>query len=96
MVERLAPVIAVPPVQTATGERFIPGEMTGDIELEHIHRYRFAAQLVVKKTVLDIASGDGYGSAYLAQTARMGRIPASSYTRGTRRRTRGRAIPLVR
>jgi GT2 family glycosyltransferase/glycosyltransferase involved in cell wall biosynthesis/SAM-dependent methyltransferase len=70
MVERLAPVIAVPPVQTATGERFIPGEMTGDIELEHIHRYRFAAQLVVKKTVLDIASGDGYGSAYLAQTAR--------------------------
>jgi GT2 family glycosyltransferase/ubiquinone/menaquinone biosynthesis C-methylase UbiE/glycosyltransferase involved in cell wall biosynthesis len=54
----------------ADGERFLPGIMAGDIELEHVHRYKFAAQLSVNKTVLDIASGEGYGSAYLSQTAR--------------------------
>ncbi len=58
------------PVPTASGERFIPGTMSGEIELEHIHRYRFAAQLGVKKTVLDIASGEGYGSAFLSHTAK--------------------------
>ena len=52
------------------GERFLPGIMTGDIELEHLHRYKFASQLSAKKTVLDIASGEGYGSAYLARVAR--------------------------
>ncbi len=51
-----------------TGERFNPG-MTGEIELEHVHRYRFASQFVTGKRVLDIASGSGYGSAFLANTA---------------------------
>ena len=55
---------------TSNGERFIPGTMSGDVELEHVHRYRFAAQLGVNKTVLDIASGEGYGSAFLSQTAK--------------------------
>lgn len=52
------------------GERFVPDEMHGNIELEHRHRYVFASQFVSGKTVLDIASGEGYGSALLAKTAR--------------------------
>ena len=65
-----APVIAGPPALVADGERFLPDLMSGDIELEHLHRYRFAGRLVAKKIVLDIASGEGYGSAYLAQNAK--------------------------
>ena len=52
------------------GERFLPGVMEGVIALEHNHRYRFASQLVAGKDVLDIASGEGYGSAWLARYAR--------------------------
>lgn len=52
-----------------TGERYVP-EVCGNIELEHLHRYLLAKQLVIGKTVLDVASGEGYGSAMLAQTAR--------------------------
>jgi ubiquinone/menaquinone biosynthesis C-methylase UbiE len=51
-----------------TGERFIP-EVQGNIELEHYHRYLQAAELAEGKTVLDIASGEGYGSALLAVKA---------------------------
>ncbi|MEO6202822.1 MAG: glycoside hydrolase family 99-like domain-containing protein [Nitrospirales bacterium] len=52
-----------------TGERFVPG-VIGDIELEHLHRYYLARELAVGKDVLDIASGEGYGSALLAEVAR--------------------------
>ena len=52
-----------------TGERYVP-TLRGDIELEHLHRYLFACKAVAGKTVLDIASGEGYGSAMLAQTAK--------------------------
>lgn len=52
-----------------TGERFVP-EQQGAIELEHLHRYLCAADLGVQKDVLDIASGEGYGSAILAAVAR--------------------------
>jgi ubiquinone/menaquinone biosynthesis C-methylase UbiE len=52
------------------GERFVPGEMHGNIELEHRHRYLFASQFVSGKAVLDIACGEGYGSALLAKSAR--------------------------
>ncbi len=52
-----------------TGERYIPS-VTGVIELEHIHRYLMAKPLAVGKHVLDIASGEGYGSAMLAEVAR--------------------------
>ncbi len=51
-----------------TGERFLPTE-TGDIELEHNHRYLIAAEFAAGKIVLDIASGEGYGSALLARHA---------------------------
>ncbi|WP_157014691.1 glycosyltransferase [Mesorhizobium xinjiangense] len=51
-----------------TGERYVP-ELQGEIELEHIHRYLLACQLVKDKSVLDIACGEGYGSAILARHA---------------------------
>jgi SAM-dependent methyltransferase/GR25 family glycosyltransferase involved in LPS biosynthesis len=52
-----------------TGERFVP-QVGGNIELEHMHRYLFACELVANKDVLDIACGEGYGTAKLAQLAR--------------------------
>ena len=51
-----------------TGERYLP-EIEGNIELEHFHRYLFAKQFSLGKRVLDIASGEGYGSALLARSA---------------------------
>jgi SAM-dependent methyltransferase/glycosyltransferase involved in cell wall biosynthesis len=51
-----------------TGERYLP-EVDGQIELEHLHRYLLAARLVRGKAVLDIASGEGYGSDLLAKHA---------------------------
>jgi ubiquinone/menaquinone biosynthesis C-methylase UbiE len=51
-----------------TGERFIPGTR-GEIWIEHWHRYHFASRWVAGKRVLDIACGEGYGSALLARRA---------------------------
>ena len=51
-----------------TGERFLP-EMSGETALEHLHRYFLAAEHATSKYVLDIASGEGYGSFVLAQSA---------------------------
>ena len=51
-----------------TGERFVP-EVHGEIELEHLHRYYLAKEIVQGKIVLDIASGEGYGSHMLSQAA---------------------------
>ncbi len=53
----------------ATGERFLPEQMLGDIELEHMHRYAIALNFAAGKNVLDIASGEGYGSNLLASVA---------------------------
>ncbi len=53
-----------------TGERMIPAHHKGGmIYGEHIVRYQAAVDLVKGKTVLDIASGSGYGSALLGTTA---------------------------
>lgn len=52
-----------------TGERFVPGEAEGDIELEHLHRYSLVCALATGKRILDVASGEGYGSAMLAAHA---------------------------
>ncbi|MDR6936855.1 glycosyltransferase [Luteibacter sp. 3190] len=52
-----------------TGERYIPSEQ-GEIRQEHLHRYAWCRSLVDGKDVLDIASGEGYGSALLAELAR--------------------------
>ena len=45
-----------------TDERMIPESSNSPTFWEHIHRYRFAAMWVKDKRVLDIASGEGYGS----------------------------------
>ena len=52
-----------------TGER-LTTETTGQTEIEHLHRYFFARSLCRGLDVLDIASGEGYGAAMLAQVAR--------------------------
>ena len=51
-----------------TGERMIPTEMNRTY-FEHIHRYAFAQEFTDNKIVLDIASGEGYGSFVLAKNA---------------------------
>ncbi|GAB3693579.1 hypothetical protein GCM10027592_13570 [Spirosoma flavus] len=53
-----------------TGERYLP-ELSGEIACEHLNRYYFVTnQLDLKnKKVLDIASGEGYGSNLIAQFA---------------------------
>ena len=48
-----------------TGERFIPGTR-GEIWVEHWHRYHFAARWAEGREVLDVACGEGYGTALLA------------------------------
>jgi 2-polyprenyl-3-methyl-5-hydroxy-6-metoxy-1,4-benzoquinol methylase len=56
-----------------TGERYLPfvDPMTtgAEIHYEHLHRYAFALQFVKDKYVLDLASGEGYGSYLLANEA---------------------------
>lgn len=51
-----------------TGERFVGGAGV-EITYDHLLRYFFALQLVQGKQVLDIASGEGYGAALLANSA---------------------------
>jgi O-antigen biosynthesis protein len=53
-----------------TGERFHP-DRAGEMWFEHWHRYLAVTPLVAGKRVLDIASGEGYGSAQLASVAAM-------------------------
>src|SRR4030095_10516446 len=54
-----------------TGERFIPLDrlMNDETAFEHLHRYHAVSELVKDKVVLDIASGEGFGSAILAKSA---------------------------
>ncbi|WP_162291212.1 glycosyltransferase [Pseudodesulfovibrio profundus] len=53
-----------------TGERFVFHESVSlEMTCEHIHRYMFAALHVEGKKVLDVASGEGYGSHILSQVA---------------------------
>jgi len=54
-----------------TGERFIPSDslMNDETAFEHLHRYHSVSGLIKGKVVLDIASGEGYGSAILAASA---------------------------
>lgn len=51
-----------------TGERYLP-KIKGQIRYEHLHRYGLCLDIVEGKSVLDIASGEGYGSAILSRTA---------------------------
>src|SRR5262249_31722780 len=52
-----------------TGERFLPWIKESSVAYEHLHRYAYAAGLVKGKRVLDLASGEGYGSKILAGAA---------------------------
>jgi len=54
-----------------TGERFIPSEgIQNIIQLEHYHRYYAIKNLLEDKVVLDIASGEGYGSYFMSKYAK--------------------------
>ncbi|GFE68438.1 bifunctional 2-polyprenyl-6-hydroxyphenol methylase/3-demethylubiquinol 3-O-methyltransferase UbiG [Chroococcus sp. FPU101] len=52
-----------------TGERYIPSE-NGIICYEHLHRYLCCLNFASEKKVLDIACGEGYGSAILSRFAK--------------------------
>lgn len=63
--------INIPPAsegENFTGERLVLG-VGLDIEHEHFHRYVWAADLCTDLKVLDVASGDGYGTYILSQRA---------------------------
>jgi SAM-dependent methyltransferase len=62
---RVATGTAVNDKMEFTGERFIPGTR-GEIWVEHWHRYYFAARWAQGREVLDVACGEGYGTALLA------------------------------
>jgi ubiquinone/menaquinone biosynthesis C-methylase UbiE len=51
-----------------TGERFLP-EMGAEISFEHRVRYLFAKEFIKNKKVLDVPSGEGYGSFELSKVA---------------------------
>lgn len=52
-----------------TGERCVPWAPDHQMIYEHMHRYNFAASFCVGRRVLDLASGEGYGSAILGAVA---------------------------
>src|SRR5213594_2641572 len=56
------------PMMEFTGERYIPS-LEGQIKYEHLHRYALSLGFVAGKSVMDIASGEGYGAALLASKA---------------------------
>ena len=51
-----------------TGEPYTSADV-GELKHEHYHRYFFALQFCDKKEVLDVGSGEGYGSALLGIVA---------------------------
>ena len=54
-----------------TGERFVPGDPNakGEMWFEHWHRYHYVLPLVAGKAILDVACGEGYGSALMSRHA---------------------------
>ncbi len=54
-----------------TGERYLPWVDDPATSYEHWHRYAYVSQFVRDRRVLDLACGEGYGSALLAQTAEL-------------------------
>lgn len=55
-----------------TGERFIPTQSlsSDEIGIEHLHRYHSVIPFIRNKTVLDIACGEGYGTALIGKFAK--------------------------
>jgi len=52
-----------------TGERLVPWAPDAQVVYEHYHRYLWARPLVAGRRVLDLGSGEGFGSALLADSA---------------------------
>jgi ubiquinone/menaquinone biosynthesis C-methylase UbiE len=52
-----------------TGERLVTSVTALHGVIEHLHRYALALEITKNKTVLDIASGEGYGSFLLSGSA---------------------------
>ena len=50
-----------------TGERLVTNMNKSFGTIEHLHRYAIAQEICKDKIVLDIASGEGYGSALISQ-----------------------------
>jgi hypothetical protein len=61
------PISPNEPLELA-GEHYI-GAAAEEVRHEHYHRYFFALQFCDKKEVLDVGSGEGYGSALLGMVA---------------------------
>ena len=53
-----------------TGERCVPWAPDVQVVYEHFHRYLWARSLVADRRVLDLGSGEGFGAALLASSAR--------------------------
>ena len=53
-----------------TGERLITSVKAMHGVIEHLHRYALAKQIIKDKIVLDIASGEGYGSFLMSKDAK--------------------------
>src|SRR5947209_1815732 len=66
MIERRA---GAPRLIDWTGERCVPWAPDVQVVYEHLHRYLWAAPLVAGRTVLDLACGEGFGSAILGRQA---------------------------
>ena len=87
-----------------TEERYLPWMTDPVIAYEHLHRYAVAAELAVGKRVLDLATGEGYGAAMLAERAATVtgvelnesavHHASSKYTRGNLRFVRGSMIDV--
>ena len=52
-----------------TGERVVPGMALTYGVIEHLHRYAVGREFCCGRTVLDIGSGEGYGTSLLAAVA---------------------------
>lgn len=53
-----------------TGERLIPGGSDLPTFYEHAYRYAFACRLLKGMTILDVASGEGFGTYALSRVAK--------------------------
>jgi O-antigen biosynthesis protein len=60
---------AAPRLIEWTGERCVPWTPDVQVIYEHLHRYMWAAPIVAGRRVLDLGSGEGFGSAILAESA---------------------------
>jgi GT2 family glycosyltransferase/SAM-dependent methyltransferase len=60
---------AAPRLIDWTGERCVPWAPDVQVVYEHFHRYLWAAKLIEGRRVMDLGSGEGFGSALLSETA---------------------------